>query len=183
MSQIAVVSDTHCYHDPADAVPAWVTERLVAADHVVHAGDFVTADALAYFDSLASDGDLVAVRGNADVAGVDLPEVAMLVVGGVAIGVTHPLGVGDASLDPTGYERAVVKAVREQFGADAGAGTPDVAVAGHTHRVIDRVVDGIRLLNPGSATGALPAEEATMLVLEATDGEIEVTALDRHGPR
>jgi hypothetical protein len=166
MPTVAVLSDTHCYHDPGEAVPGWVQERIAAADHTIHAGDFVTPTALDFFREHTRG--LTAVRGNADVAGVDLPEVATLSVGGVTVAVTHPLGVGDASLDEAAYERAVLEAVREH------APGADVAVAGHTHRVLDRRVDGIRLVNPGSASAALPADRATMLTLAVGDG-IEVT--------
>lgn len=170
MPTVAIVSDTHVYHDAPDAVPEWVREQVRAADHVVHAGDFVTGDALSFFESEAED--LVAVRGNADVAGVDLPEVATLSVDGVTFGVTHPLGIGDASLDPGAYEAAVLDPIRARAGPDA------IAIAGHTHRVIDRVVDGTRLLNPGSATGALPADRATMLLATVEDGDVDVTVFD-----
>ncbi len=171
MATVAVVSDTHCYHDPAETVPDWVRERVETADHTIHAGDVVTPDALAFFESRARD--LVAVRGNGDVAGVDLPTVASLSVEGVTVGITHPPGVGDVSPDATAYGRTVVQTLRERVGPVA------VAVAGHTHRVLDTVVDGTRLLNPGSATGALPASDPSMLVLDVHAGEFDVTVLDR----
>jgi putative phosphoesterase len=171
MTRVAVLGDTHVYHDLPDAVPQWVREEVAAADRVVHAGDFVTPDAVALFCDLAAD--FVAVRGNADVSGVDLPDVATLSVEGVTIAVTHPPGVGDASLDRAAYERAVLDAV--------AAADPDVAVAGHTHRVADTVLDGVRLLNPGSATAALPAERATILCLSVADGEVDVTVRDPDG--
>lgn len=175
MVEVAVVSDTHCYHDVGADVPTWVRERVAAADHVIHAGDFVTGETVEFFREHA--GRLTAVRGNSDVSSVDLPEVASLHVAGVTFGVTHPMGVGDASVDSAAYERAVVGTVRETVGENA------VAVAGHSHRVIDTLVDGTRLLNPGSATGALPAEEATMLVVNVEAGACDVTAYDADGPR
>ena len=36
----------------------------------------------------------------------------------------------------------------------------------------------MRFLNPGSATGAAPAERATMLTVEVDDGEVDVTAYE-----
>ncbi|WP_159899510.1 metallophosphoesterase family protein [Salinirussus salinus] len=176
MASVAVLSDTHTYHDLRETVPGWVRAEVEAADYTVHAGDFVTPTALEFFRDLAAD--LVAVRGNADV-GVDLPEVATLTVEGVRLVVTHPPDVDDASLDRAAYDRGVLAAVESAGnGRPAGDGQPVVAVAGHTHRVIDEAVGGVRLLNPGSATGALPAERPTMLRLHVSGGEVDVTVLD-----
>ena len=179
MASVAVLGDTHSYHDLRETVPAWVRAEVEAADYTLHAGDFVTPTALEFFRELAAE--LVAVRGNADV-GVDLPEVATLTVEGVHLVVTHPPDVGDASLDRGAYDRAVLTAVGSAGnGRSAGGGKPVVAVAGHTHRVIDEVVGGVRLLNPGSATGALPAERPTMLRLHVSGGKVDVTVLDPEG--
>jgi hypothetical protein len=176
MASVAVLSDTHTYHDLRETVPGWVRAEVEAADYTVHAGDFVTPTALEFFRDLAAD--LVAVRGNADV-GVDLPEVATLTVEGVRLVVTHPPDVDDASLDRAAYDRGVLAAVESAGnGRPAGDRQPVVAVAGHTHRVIDEAVGGVRLLNPGSATGALPAERPTMLRLHVSGGEVDVTVLD-----
>lgn len=175
MPTVAMVSDTHRYHDAREAIPDWVVDRIRSADHVIHAGDFVTGATLSYFERAADD--LVAVRGNADVSDVDLPEVATLAVGGVTFGVTHPMGIGDVSLDRGAYEEAVLSPIRAAAGPDA------IAVAGHTHQVIDTVVDGTRLLNPGSATGALPADRATMLLAAVDDGNVDVRVLGPDGPQ
>ena len=179
MARVAVLSDTHSYDDLRETVPGWVRAEVESADDTLHAGDFATPTALAFFRELAAE--LVAVRGNADV-GVDLPEVATLTVEGVRLVVTHPPDVADASLDRGAYDRAVLAAVGSAGnGRSAGGGQPVVAVAGHTHRVIDEVVGGVRLLNPGSATGALPAERPTMLRLRVTGGTVDVTVLDPEG--
>ena len=50
-----------------------------------------------------------------------------------------------------------------------------VGVGGHTHVVEDTVHEGVRVLNPGSVTGADPAERATMMTVRAEDGAVEVT--------
>ncbi|MFP4625571.1 MAG: metallophosphoesterase family protein [Natronomonas sp.] len=174
MPTVAIVSDTHLYHDAPESIPEWVVGRIGTADHVIHAGDFVTGATQSYFERLADD--LVAVRGNADVSDVNLPEVATLEVDGVTFGVTHPMGIGDASVDPGAYEAAVLDPIRERAGPDV------IAVAGHTHRVIDTVVDGVRLLNPGSVTGALPADRATMLLVTVDGGDVDVTVIGPDGP-
>jgi predicted phosphodiesterase len=49
-----------------------------------------------------------------------------------------------------------------------------VGVAGHTHEVLDTTHDGVRLLNPGSVTGASPASRATMMTATVEAGAMRV---------
>lgn len=163
--QIAVVSDTHV-PERADEIPGWVRDRVADADHAVHAGDF-TAEAVYEEVRDLAGGDLTAVFGNMDPRTLDLPAVATLDADGVTLVVTH----GTGSIED--YEERVTAVAREEGGEDA------VAVAGHTHRVTDELVDGTRLLNPGSATGAAPAEAVSMMELVAEDGDLEVTVHER----
>ncbi len=168
MLRVAVISDTHI-PSRANRIPDWVRTRILRADHTIHAGDFDSADALASVHEL-TDGNYTAVGGNTDPDSLRLPEVATLDVGGVTFVVTHGTG------PKRGYEERVARIVRETV-AEADGVTADssvVGVAGHTHRLMDEVVDGIRLLNPGSATGAAPAKTATMFVATVDDGEISV---------
>jgi putative phosphoesterase len=159
--RVAIIADTHV---PARAseLPDWVRERVETADHVIHAGDFETAAVVDAVRTMAG-GAFTGVRGNVDAADVDLPAVATADLGGVEFVVTHGTG------DRRGYEDRVAAAVDER--GDAGA----VGVAGHTHEPLDTVHDGVRLLNPGSATGAPPATEATMLTATVADGDLDVT--------
>jgi putative phosphoesterase len=159
--ELAIISDTHV-PGRASGIPDWVRERVEAADHVIHAGDFETPAVVDEVRSLAGDS-FTGVRGNADAAGVDLPEVATVACDGVEFVVTHGTG------DRIGYEDRVVAAVREHGGPDA------VGIAGHTHEHTDEVHDGVRILNPGSATGASPASETTMLTATVDDGDVDVT--------
>jgi len=96
------------------------------------------------------------VAGNAD-PDLGLPRTTTLEVGGVMLAVTHGAG------SPRGYESRLAAA-----GQGVGA---DVVVVGHTHEPLDTVRDGLRLLNPGSATGAWPADLATMLTVRPADGD------------
>jgi putative phosphoesterase len=157
--EIAILADTHVpSREPR--IPDWVRERVRAADHTIHAGDFDSAAALSTVRDLAAE--LTAVAGNID-PGLDLPGVATVALGGVTFVVTHGTG------SPAGYERRVRETVVDHAGSSA------VGVCGHTHRVLDTVVDGVRLLNPGSATGADPAAEATMLTARVRDGQLAVS--------
>ena len=94
---------------------------------------------------------------------LDLPEVATADLGGVRFVVTHGTGPDE------GYRR-VAETVAERAAADR----PTVGVSGHIHQVLNVRVDGYRLLNPGSATGAWPAQEASRMVAEVDGGDLDV---------
>ncbi|WP_424001273.1 metallophosphoesterase family protein [Haloarcula salina] len=156
--EVALVSDSHV-PSRAHEVPPSFRERIEVADRVVHAGDFDSKSALADFRHMASD--LTAVAGNMDPQ-VGLPERATVELGGVTFVVTHGTG------SPRGYEDRVAAAVLTEADADA------VGVSGHTHEVLDTVHEGVRLLNPGSVTGAAPADRATMMTATVADGTLDV---------
>lgn len=158
--QVVLASDTHV-KSRAPELPAWVREALRAADHVVHAGDFDSRPAHEEVRELAAD--LTAVGGNMDRA-LDLPDVATADLGGVRFVVTHGTGPDE------GYRKRVAETVADRAAADR----PTVGVSGHTHQVLDVRVDGYRLLNPGSATGAWPAQEASLMVAEVDGGDLDV---------
>lgn len=160
MVTIAVISDTHI-PSRAGSIPEWVGDRVRGSDRVIHAGDF---DSTAAYDTVRdlAGGRLTAVRGNMDRLD-SLPRVATLTAGGVRFVVTHGTG------SPAGYDDRVTATVREKGG--------DVGVAGHTHKPLDTTHRGVRLLNPGSATGAAPADQTTMMAVTAQDGAIDVQLL------
>jgi putative phosphoesterase len=157
--QIAIVSDTHIPSRETH-IPDAFRDRIRAADHVLHAGDFDSKGALADQRELAPA--LTAVHGNMDPR-VGLPSVASVDLGGVTFVLTHGTGA------PGGWHDRVAELVREE------AAEPRVGVAGHTHEVVDTVHRGVRLLNPGSATGAAPADRTTMLTADVADGDLAVT--------
>jgi len=159
--EIAIVSDTHI-PSRASRIPDPFRERIETADHVIHAGDFDSEGALSNVRALAPR--LTAVGGNMDPR-IGLPGRATVELGGVTFVVTHGTG------STRGYEDRVATIVREEGGPDA------VGVAGHTHELLDTTHGGVRLLNPGSATGAAPADRATMLTATVRDGELGV---ERH---
>ena len=159
--EVLISSDTHV-RSRAPAIPDWVRREITAADHVVHAGDFDSRPAYETVEALA--GGLTAVRGNTD-GNYGLPDVATADLGGVRFVVTHGTG------PDRGYEDRVSAVVDDNAAPDRST----VGVAGHTHSVLDTRVDGYRLLNPGSATGAWPARAATLLVATVADGDLDVT--------
>lgn len=160
------MGDTHVpSREPA--IPDWVVDEMRAADHVIHTGDFDSADALATVREYAPA--LTAVRGNIDPRTLELPEAATLDAGGVRFVVTH--GTGDLAT----YDDRVARVTADHAADDR----PTVGIAGHTHRRRDDDHDGYRLLNPGSATGADPAPDASVMVAEAAGGDVTVESLVR----
>ena len=157
---VAIVSDSHIPSRAAE-IPDPFRERIRAADQVLHAGDFDSEGAIAEMRDLAAD--LTAVAGNMDPR-VGLPRVATRKLRGVEFVLTHGSG------PKRGYRNRVANAVREE-----AASADPVGVSGHTHEVMDTVHNGLRLLNPGSVTGASPATRATMMTAEVADGEVDVT--------
>lgn len=172
---IAILSDTHI-PGQADELPDPFRDRLQDADHVVQAGDFGSHEAFVEIADLAAD--LTAVYGNTDPDDVDLPAVASVEIGGVTFVVTH----GDVNrLDRAAFSTEGVVTAREDW-LDAVASltryramAPMVGIGGHSHDVEDTVHEGVRLLNPGSATDVGRAQGATMMTAEVRDGEVDVT--------
>ncbi|AUG48573.1 YfcE family phosphodiesterase [Haloarcula taiwanensis] len=155
---VALISDSHIPSREHEIPPSF-RERIEVADHVIHAGDFDSKGALA--DSQHMAAELTAVSGNIDPQ-IGLPERATVELGGVTFVVTHGTG------SQQGWADRVAAAVREE--ADSTA----VGVAGHTHELVDTVYEGVRLLNPGSVTGASPADRPTMLTATVEDGTLDV---------
>ncbi|MFC7131978.1 MULTISPECIES: metallophosphoesterase family protein [Salinibaculum] len=161
---VAIISDSHI-PSRAQRIPDPFRERVETADHVVHAGDFDSKGALADVRDLAPE--LTAVSGNMDPR-VGLPAVETVELGGVEFVVTHGTG------PKRGYKQRVADAVRDNASTDDAVG-----VAGHTHEVLDTTHDGVRLLNPGSVTGAAPASRTTMLTATVSGGTLDVTLHER----
>lgn len=66
-------------------------------------------------------------------------------------------------------------AVTDTARARANTDEPLVGVAGHSHEVEDEKHDGVRVLNPGSATSVGPADgSATMMTAEVSNGNVNV---------
>lgn len=164
MRRVALVSDTHIPARAAE-IPGFVEQEVEDADVVVHAGDFDSQDAYDTVRDLV-DGEFVAVRGNMDPVNLGLPAVETLWVEDRQFVVVH--GSGPLS----GYEDRVLQTVREERDQQDAVG-----VSGHTHDLTDRTVEGVRLLNPGSATGADPAEHATMLTVDVDGSDVEVSVV------
>lgn len=106
---------------------------------------------------------------------------ASVEAGGVTFVVTHGMvnHVEQAVFSSSGavYDRDDwLDAIADTARARADTDQPIVGVGGHSHEVEDETHDGVRVLNPGSATGVGPADgSATMMTVEGTDGDTTVT--------
>jgi uncharacterized protein len=134
---LAVISDTHLPHG-ARRLPDACVERLAAADAILHAGDFVTAEVL---DEIAALGPpLHGVHGNVDepAVAVRLPAARLVRSEGVRIAMIHDAGAAAGRL----------RRMRRRF-PDA-----DAVVFGHSHIPLhERDRDGaFQIFNPGSPT-------------------------------
>lgn len=159
--RLLIISDTHV---PARAhdLPAELWDRVEAADVVIHAGDWVTAQLLDHLEHRAQR--LIGVYGNND--GPDLrsrlPEVARVTLDGLRVAVIHETGA------KTGRE----------LRADRTFPETDLLVFGHSHIPWDSVSpSGLRLLNPGSPTDRRRQPTGTYLTADISGGELSAVTL------
>ena len=133
---VGVLSDTHL-HDATPALLAACERYLGDCARLLHAGDITEA---AVLEALGRRWRGEAVRGNMDFSPslAHLRRRRMVQVGGLSIGLTH--GSGGQS----GLEERLLDAF--------GDAPPAVIIHGHSHRASDRFYQGVRFLNPGSAT-------------------------------
>ncbi|WP_115862942.1 metallophosphoesterase family protein [Halorussus litoreus] len=175
--ELAILSDTHI-PGQAEQLPDPFREHIEEADHVLHAGDFGSKGALWDVRELANG--LTAVYGNADPADIDLSAVASVTTDGVTVVVSHGM-VNFVERAVSSSEGVVfdrddwLDAISDTALARADSDEQVVGVGGHSHETEDETHDGVRVLNPGSATGVGPADgRATMMTAEVTDDDVDV---------
>jgi hypothetical protein len=161
--EIAIISDTHMPRGPRH-LPAACVERLRAAEVIIHAGDLVT---LAVLEELRSLGEVVAVHGNVDDAGVRrvLPATASVTAKGRRLAIIHDAGPAAGRL----------ARLRQRFPQ------ADAVIFGHSHIPLhEQAGDGFQILNPGSPTERRRAPHHTMAIARATPTSLrfEIVALD-----
>lgn len=148
--RVGLISDTHRLLRPQ------AIDFLRGSALIVHAGDFVTPDALYALRELAP---VVAVRGNNDRGdwARELPEVQRVEIGGASLLVLHDL----ADLPRLASDAAGVQAV----------------ITGHSHRPRIETRDGVLYVNPGSAGPRrfnLPVSVGELLI---EDGDVQARVL------
>jgi putative phosphoesterase len=151
MATLGVLSDTHI-PDRARELPPRVLEifRTEEVEAILHAGDICTASVL---QELGRVAPVYAVCGNRDIYTLrHLPAQVTLTFAGFKVGMVHGHGrlhnyLADKAhflvfgLQEDRFRKRVIKAL-------PGV---DVMVFGHVHRRIYEWVEGVLLLNPGSA--------------------------------
>lgn len=181
--QMAVVSDTHVPTRETE-IPGPFRERIGEADLTIHAGDFETEDVLEEIRSLSSE--FLAVRGNVDAADLGLPAVVDRTVGERRVvayhGTRNPVAAavsdGEHSVsDRSEWKRAIADVARAR--TRDWTGDRVIGIGGHIHEPVDDVIEGVRVLNPGSVTGADPATRPTMqtVTVEGTDVSVRTHKL------
>lgn len=132
MSQIGLLSDTHCFFDPR------LREFFANCDEIWHAGDIgniETADEIAAFKPLR------AVHGNIDGHEVRIvyPENLRFNYEGMDVWITHIGGY------PGNYESKVRNVIRTN--------SPELFICGHSHilKVMPDKTLGLLHINPGAA--------------------------------
>jgi hypothetical protein len=148
---ITVLSDTHSRS--GHELEGRAKEAVEEAEVVVHAGDFLTGEALDAFEAVSDR--LYAVYGNNATPEVQdrLPPERTFEVEGVRFVLTHGDDRGPTGLSLLGRQQAA-----------------DVVVFGHSHRHAVTDADDVLLLNPGSHAqprGGLP----THVELRATGSD------------
>ena len=156
--RVGVFSDSHGDHEALDEL----LERMGALVAVCFLGD-VASDAEHLRERLAAMPNqpvLYAVRGNNDYYSTcTLPWDLLIELGGVRIYMTH--GHRLVSLMNLAYKA-------QECGAQ-------VALFGHTHQALCETVQGVLLLNPGSAGNFCRGGRARASVLEINRGCCSVT--------
>ena len=155
--RIAVLSDTHLSRPNA-----WLQDLydryLADADVLLHCGDYTGVGVL---ETLQLHPRFYGVCGNCDgweLANV-LPEALMMDLDGLQVGVIHGYGF------PYPIGRSVAKAF---------SGRAELVFYGHTHVYADEKYNGVRTVNPGSASRSRKGPCSIVLVQYEQDHSLEV---------
>lgn len=162
MSSLAVVlADTHMPRR-ARVLPDELVSHLEKADLILHAGDLIEPSLL---DVLALYAPVLAVEGNLDPPGADLPEALEFDFGDVRIAMIHDSGRKE------GRRRRLKRRFPEAR----------VVVFGHSHVPFLEDENDLLLLNPGSPTDKRRQRYHTFALLRAEDGVVRAEVLTLEG--
>ena len=152
---IGIISDTHLPRGKR-RIPQGCIELLRRCELAIHAGDFVSEEALEEVEDIGTP--LAAVHGNVDSAAVRgrLPERQVVEAAGVRLGLIHDAGPA----------RGRLERMRVRF-PDA-----DAAVFGHSHIPLHEEEGGFQIFNPGSPTERRRAPAHTMGLARVEGGSV-----------
>jgi len=145
---VGVISDTHGLVRP-EAIAV-----LASCDAIVHAGDIGKPEVL---DELRTIAPLTAIRGNVDRWASDLPDTAVVEIGGRRLYLIHDLN--ELEVDPitAGY---------------------DAVISGHSHKPSIAQVDGVLYLNPGSSGPRRFTLPIALALLEVTVERLDAKIIE-----
>lgn len=141
--RIGVISDTHI-PDKCEHIPEVVLNAFKRVDLIVHAGDIVNLEAIDELKSVCPK--IVAVAGNMDSQAVikKFPVKEVFEISGFKLGLMHGRG---APIN-------LMELLKDAFKTD----DPDIIIFGHSHKAMNKFVDGVLFFNPGSATDCLSGD-------------------------
>ena len=149
--KIGVLSDTHLTHITQE-FKVICEQFLAGIDLILHAGDFVSPDVVAYLGR----GPFHGVYGNMD--GFEtkklLPGKKVIEVGRYRLGLIHGMG----------GTKGIEDRIRGEF-----SGEVDAIVYGHSHCAANAVREGVLFFNPGSASRHTRFGKRTLGILELND--------------
>lgn len=153
--RVAVLADTHAPRRWRTCPPR-VTDHLIGADLILHAGDVCTA---AVLDELSAYALVHAVCGNndgPDVVAWGAPATVQLDLDGLRVAMIHDSG------PRVGRHRRMRRRFPEA----------DLVVFGHSHVPYDGTDGGLRLFNPGSPTDRRRQPRGTVGMLRIESGRL-----------
>ena len=138
--RIGVISDTHI-PDRCEHIPKAVLDAFKHVELIVHAGDIVNLEAVEELKSVCPR--VLAVAGNMDSQAVvkKFPVKEVFEISGFKLCLMHGRG---ALVN-------LVELLKDTFKAEK----PNVIIFGHSHKAMNKFVDGVLFFNPGSATDCL----------------------------
>jgi putative phosphoesterase len=172
--RIGIISDTHM-RDGQAGLRSDMADFLRSCDMIIHAGDFVSMEALIYFHEL---NNVVAVSGNMDKSDLakTLPRTKIISVLDRNIGILHGhqakqirnFDISRAESYSSPYMEPFYKYLEREF-PECG-----VVVFGHFHMpVVLRRAERL-LINPGSAMPYQVRPSCALLTITKTAAEAEI---------
>ena len=177
---LGLIADTHVPDRRRGLHPQVLpTFRRARVTTILHAGDLSVPRVIAELETVAP---VMAVRGNRDWFGFGaLPFHRTLVVDGVRIGLTHGHGSWAHYLADKVHLLFYGPRTFEYFTARAVSliRDVDVLVFGHNHEPMVKYVDGILVVNPGSACcQMLPGRSPTVGLLHIEGKKVSAEIVD-----
>jgi putative phosphoesterase len=153
--RLAILADTHMPKG-ARRLPDLCLRECLAAEAIIHVGDFFAASVLEEIEAIGPP--VVAVHGNVDDAELRsrLPAERLFEAAGVVVGLIHDAGPG----------RGRLARMRRHFPE------ADAVVFGHSHMPLHERDGAFQIFNPGSPTERRRAPHRSMGVATVESGSV-----------